>query len=121
MSAPRAPADVDRLLRHAARQEVDRLEQHHEPVEPGPVAERVVYAYHHLTAVRAQLSLARLVIIRLGVNPKWTTAATPPHAMTAPSGVTGVGSWLVSCGAPGCMQIHRALAMCTALALTTTG
>jgi hypothetical protein len=49
----RAPADVDRLLRYAARQEVDRLEQQHAPVEPGPLAERVVYAHHHLMAVRA--------------------------------------------------------------------
>ena len=53
MSNLRAPADVDRLLRHAARQEVSRLEQHHAPVEPRPLAERVVYAHHHLTAVRA--------------------------------------------------------------------
>jgi hypothetical protein len=53
MSVPRAPVDIDRLLRHAARQEVDRLEQHHEPVEPRALAERVVYAHHHLTAVRA--------------------------------------------------------------------
>jgi len=53
MSVPRAPVDVDRLLRHAARQEVDRLEQHHAPVEPRPLAERIVYAHHHLVAVRA--------------------------------------------------------------------
>jgi hypothetical protein len=53
MSDLRAPADVDRLLRHAARQEVDRLEQDHAPVEPGLLAERVVYAHHHLSAVRA--------------------------------------------------------------------
>jgi hypothetical protein len=53
MNSLRAPADVDRLLRHAARQEVDRLEQRHAPVEPRPLAERVVYAHHHLMAVRA--------------------------------------------------------------------
>jgi hypothetical protein len=53
MNSLRAPADVDRLLRHAARQEMDRLEQHHAPVEPRRLAERVVYAHHHLIAVRA--------------------------------------------------------------------
>jgi hypothetical protein len=53
MSSPRAPADVDRLLRHAARQELERLEQHHAPVEPRQLAERVVYAHHHLMVVRA--------------------------------------------------------------------
>jgi hypothetical protein len=49
----RAPADVDRLLRHAARNEVEQLEQHHAPVDPRELAERVVYAYHHLAAARA--------------------------------------------------------------------
>ena len=49
----RAPADVDRLLRHAARNEVEQLEQQHAPVDPRQLAERVVYAYHHLAAARA--------------------------------------------------------------------
>ncbi len=45
--------DVDRLLRHAARLEVARLQKRRAPVEPKTVAERVVYAHSHLAAARA--------------------------------------------------------------------
>jgi len=49
----RVSADLDRLLRHAARRSVEDLEAALAPVHPGQVAERVVYAYHHLPCVRA--------------------------------------------------------------------
>ena len=45
--------DIDRLLRHAARQSIEGLEAARAPVDPDKVAERVVYAHHHLTSVRA--------------------------------------------------------------------
>jgi hypothetical protein len=51
---PRALTDVDRLLRHAARQAVDGLEAALAPVHPHALAERVIYAHHHLAAVRAR-------------------------------------------------------------------
>jgi hypothetical protein len=46
--------DVDRLLRHAARRSVEGLEAERAAVEPSRVAERVVYAHHHLLAVRVR-------------------------------------------------------------------
>jgi len=54
MSSPgsRAPADVDRLLRYAA-ETIEELEHQHAPVDPRQLAERVVYAHHHLVAARA--------------------------------------------------------------------
>jgi hypothetical protein len=55
MASPgsRAPSDVDRLLRHAARHEVEELEHQQAPVDPRELATRVVYAHHHLAAARA--------------------------------------------------------------------
>lgn len=56
MRFSRDRADVDRLLRHNARQAVERLEAEHAPVQPELVAERVVYAHFHLPSVRAHRS-----------------------------------------------------------------
>jgi hypothetical protein len=53
LEAPNTTA-VDRLLRHAARQSIEVLESVRAPVEAARVAERIVYAHHHLMAVRAR-------------------------------------------------------------------
>jgi hypothetical protein len=67
MVLSRDAADVDRLLRHNARLAVERLEAEHAPVDPGQIAERVVYAHFHLLAVRvhrAELTRAIADLIR---------------------------------------------------------
>jgi hypothetical protein len=48
-----APADVVRLLSHAARREVERLKLAHSDVNPNAIAEHVVFAHSHLLAARA--------------------------------------------------------------------
>lgn len=59
-------SDIDRLLRHAARTSVERLESQRAPVDPAAVAARIVQDHVHLTPVRArraelQVSLADFV------------------------------------------------------------
>lgn len=46
--------DVDRLLRHRARQAVEGLAVKLAPVHPRQLAESIVCAHYHLVAVRAQ-------------------------------------------------------------------
>jgi hypothetical protein len=50
----RGLTDVDRLLRHSARQAVDRLGAERAPVHPSDVALKIVYSHFHLLAVRAR-------------------------------------------------------------------
>jgi hypothetical protein len=50
----RALTDVDRLLRHSARQAVERLAAERAPVHPSDLALKVVYSHFHLLAVRAR-------------------------------------------------------------------
>lgn len=52
--------DVERLLRHAERQSTEKLASSRAAVEPGKIAEGVVYAHNHLAAVRGR----RLELIR---------------------------------------------------------
>jgi hypothetical protein len=45
--------DIDRLLRHAARNAVEGLEARLEPVHPARLAEHIIDAHCHLMPVRA--------------------------------------------------------------------
>jgi hypothetical protein len=47
-------SDVDRLLRHRAREAVEGLEVKLAPVHPRQLAESIVCAHFHLSVVRAQ-------------------------------------------------------------------
>jgi len=51
--AVRAQTDIERLLRHAARNAVEGLAAKRQPVHPARLAERVVDAHFHLAPVRA--------------------------------------------------------------------
>jgi hypothetical protein len=46
--------DVDRLLRHSARQAVERLAAERAPVHPGDLAVKIIYSHFHVLAVRAR-------------------------------------------------------------------
>jgi len=46
-------ADIQRLLRHKARQQVEALQDKRAPVNPRAIADRLVYDHNHLELVRA--------------------------------------------------------------------
>src|SRR5260370_9520591 len=62
----RGLTDVDRLLRHSARQAVERLAAERAPVHPSDIALKIFYGYFHVLAVRARREELILMVATSG-------------------------------------------------------